>query len=417
MPIDKKFFRNWALFVLGALLVAVYSWGLNKPTMPYFDEVHYVGFVRGLLDQHRFIETANVHPPLWHLLMAFTVLILGDVAVAWRLVSLIAGILLFIPLYLVAKRITQSRSVAFLSVFLLAFDCLSLTQARAAMMNPLMMLFILWGIHFFFEAWPPKAKMRREPFFYCGLFMGLALATKLVTLSVYLFLFPLLAVEWFKRKQERGRILKDTGIFLLLVPAFLFVASYLFVPFLKGRTWSDIWGIWRFHMDYNLTMNQTHSYSSRWWSWPLMLRPIWFYFTAQRWGMPDGMMSGIIGIGNPAVFWMIPVAVINLIVMSIFRKSRTAAIVLLGFLTQWLAFAPMKRLQFFHYFYSVMPFVVMALGLLLKELWAQKGVWRVMVVFYLILVAGMFVFWYPLLANIPISNAYYDQHIWFRSWI
>lgn len=417
MPFEKKYFRIWGLGILGLLLLIVYSWGLSHPPKPYFDEVHYVRFLRALLNEGRFHQTSNVHPPFWHLLTAGSILILGDIAIAWRMVSLIAGMLLFIPLYLVARHISGSKSVALLSVFLMAFDCISLTQARSAMMNSLMLLFILWSIYSFLKAFAEGQGMRREYLCCCGLFLGLALATKLVSLSLYPFLLVLLGQEWWKRKTERGLILKDSAIFLFVIPILLLIGSYLFVPFLKDRSWDDIWGIWRFHMNYNLTMKQTHPYSSRWWSWPLMLRPIWFHFTTQRWNTPHGMMSGILCIGNPAIFWMIPVAIFNLIMLCIFRKSRVAALILFGFFSQWLAFSTTQRLQFFHYFYSVMPFTVMALALLLRQLWEWKGFWKVLVVLYLIVVAGMFVYWYPLLTGIPTAAPYYHNHIWFKSWI
>jgi len=417
VPIKKNFFRYVPLLILGLLLLIVYSWGLSRPAEPYFDEVHYVRFIRGLLNENRFLDTSNVHPPLWHLLTAGAFLALGDCPIAWRLISLIAGMILFIPLFLIARQITGSKTIAFLTVFLLAFDCISLTQARSAMMNSLMLLFLLWCTYYFLGAFPPGQGIRRNYYCCCGLFLGLAIATKLVSLSLYLFLLPLLMLEWYKRKNERGLLVRDAGIFLLVIPALCFAASYLFVPFLKDRGWHDIWGIWRFHMNYNLTMDQTHGYSSRWWSWPLMLRPIWFYFSAQRWGNPHAMMSGILCIGNPGIFWMMPVAVLNLALLCIFRKSRAAGIILLGFLTQWLCFGLARRLQFFHYFYSVMPFTVMAMALLARQLWEWNGFWRVLVVVYLIAVAVMFVYWYPFLTGIPVSGDYYNNHIWFKSWI
>ena len=417
MIIKTKIIRWLVAGLLGLLVVVAYSYALHKPAEPYFDEVHYVRFIRGLLLEHEYLETSNVHPPLWHLLTAFLVWMVGDFFPVWRLVSLAAGLLLFWPLFQVAKKITADHMTAWLAVFLLAFDCLSLTQARSAMMNSLMLVFNLFAVYYFLNAFPPQERVRSKSFFLCGIFLALALATKLVAASLLLFFVPLLILEVIKRRGQRLVILRNGVLALLVMPAAAYFGVHLFIPLLKNRTVADIWGIWKFHMNYNVTMNQTHGYSSRWWSWPLMLRPIWFYFQSIKWGTPASAVSGIIAIGNPAVFWMIPLMVVNLGLLFSIKRSRTAGVVLWGFFTQWLAFATMQRLQFFHYFYSVMPFVVIGMAMLVRQLWRWGGFWRYVVAFYLILVAGMFVYWYPLLTGVPVNTDYYHQHLWFQAWI
>jgi len=75
------------------------------------------------------------------------------------------------------------------------------------------------------------------------------------------------------------------------------------------------------------------------------------------------------------------------------------------------------RVQFFHFFYTAMPFVCMAVAVHLSDLWRQGRGGRVLVAAYLGLVAAMFFYWYPLLTGWPVSHAFFKQHMWFRSWI
>jgi hypothetical protein len=42
----------------------------------------------------------------------------------------------------------------------------------------------------------------------------------------------------------------------------------------------------------------THPYSSKWWTWPLLLRPVWYYWKDP--GPITGTVVGIWGSGNPA---------------------------------------------------------------------------------------------------------------------
>ena len=41
-----------------------------------------------------------------------------------------------------------------------------------------------------------------------------------------------------------------------------------------------------------------HNYQSSWWSWPLMLRPIWYFYEPDQ-----GAMRGVLLIGNPVIMW------------------------------------------------------------------------------------------------------------------
>ena len=77
----------------------------------------------------------------------------------------------------------------------------------------------------------------------------------------------------------------------------------------------------------------------------------------------------------------------------------------------------MKRVKFFHYFDMAMPFVVIAFAMLLEKLWCSGRGGKALALGYLILVAGFFIYWYPLLTGFPISEKYFRNHLWFKSWV
>lgn len=410
-------YKNLILIILGLIILCVYGYNLYFPYEPYFDEVHYVKFIRGLINDYQYLETSNVHPPLWHMSVAFCMKLFGDVSWAWRFVSLWSGLAVIFLTYKVALQITKDSTVSFLACFLLVFDCLSLTQARIAMMNSFMLLFMLASLLYFLRSFPDEGPLDKRALRLSGIFFGVALASKLVSLSVLFFFACIIGMEMVKRKGCREEIGKNVVYYLGLFPIVIFLSAHIFIPFLRDRTLADVWKIWSFHMGYNVGMKQEHGYSSVWWQWPLMFRPIWFYFKAQDWGTPAAVVRGIFCIGNPAIFWLIPVAVGNLVWRFFKEKSRVCGLVLLGFFSHWLPFAFSSRLQFFHYFYIAMPFVVMAVALLVIQVWRTGKMGRGIVLVYLILVAGMFVFWYPLLIGLPVSGEFYGKHIWFNSWI
>ena len=214
--------------------------------------------------------------------------------------------------------------------------------------------------------------------------------------------------------QERKGLLSLIIIWFGLVPIAIFFASHLFIPFMGRHHWSDIWTIQLTQINYHLNVApyQKHGYSSLWWGWPLILRPIWYYFQSL-----NGEVRGILCIGNPLIFWSIPLVMGYMIWDVIRNRALASGLILWGFLCQWLFFAGVKRIKFFHYFDSAMPYVVLALAVIAIKLW-RTGVWgRAAVTAYIALVVGMFFYWYPLLTGFPISQAYFQQHMWFKSWI
>jgi glycosyltransferase involved in cell wall biosynthesis/predicted membrane-bound dolichyl-phosphate-mannose-protein mannosyltransferase len=419
---DRPSGRGLPLFLLG-IVAAFYAFRLAVPAEPYFDEVHYVRFIRELFIQGVFNQYLTVHPPLWSLLTGFMTLLFGDVSWVWRSVSLLAGLGVIGVLYALAQRMFNSRGAALVTAGLFAFDCLSLTQARSAMMNSLMLFLALTAVLFFLRACDrPAGHVRGAAFnlralLWSGIFLGLALATKLVALGFLVFL----GVLFFDRvREKRAPWFLSTVIFaavFVALPAFLFGMSYAFIPFLKDRTFADIGNILIFHHQYNMTMTQTHPYSSHWWSWPLMTRPIWFYFESAGQVLNVPMVKGIICIGNPVIFWSIPLAMLYTLWDMFKRRSAAARVIILGFLVQWGQYAFFSRLQFFHYFYTAMPFVAMALALFLARIWRTGRPGRIFVVFYLFLVVAMFVYWYPLLTGYPVPDPFFRQHMWWRGWI
>lgn len=406
----KKFL---GIILLAAAVCVIYSWRLNFPTEPYFDEVHDIKFLKILIHEHK-IDHVSPHPPLWSLLTWPCVALFGEYPAVWRMVSLLAGLLLIPCVYIVGKKITRNATIGLLAAFFFAFDCVSLTQARIAMFNSLALLFAILSLWAFLNYGLDRLWPRRKALMWAGIFLGLALSSKLSSFSIIPVIAFLLIHKAIKSPEERKALFFESILFLGIVPVAIYFAAHAFIPFLPGYSWSSIWEIQKFNFQYHFVQakTQTHQYSSQWWGWPLMLRPTWYYFTSN-----SGVVNGIIAVGNPAIFWMIPAMAVYLFWGLVRHKNKVSGLIVFGYLSQWLFYASIARLKFFHYIYIAMPFVAIGLGLICAQLWAKGKVGKFLVCAYLALVLGMFIYWYPLLTGLPISDKYYQHHMWFRSWI
>lgn len=406
--------KSWAgWFVAAVLYFGIHGYNLQFPDEMYYDEVYFVKTAREIINLNGYTDT--VQPPFGKLLIALNILIFGDHSWAWRMVSLAAGFGCLAVLYQITKLLTKSSRTAFFAAFLFSLDCVSFTQARIAMLNAGMFLFMLLSILFLIKHVVTREWTRQKAFLWSGICFGFSVGSRLIGVSIGAVLALFYFSVWRESKNKRS-LIEDTVIYLMIISFFCYEVSYLIIPFIKGFDWSTIWKLQFYMAKYHLTLKQGHTYGSEWWTWPLMIRPIWYFYRIFNTDA-GSMVNGILCIGNPVIFWMMPVAIGYVIREHRKTKTWVSAFVLMGFFTQWLQWAFVSRVKFFHYIYTVMPFVTIAMALGLEQLWRSGKAGKGAVLTYLALVVAMFIYWLPLLNGMSISEAYFRQHMWFKSWI
>lgn len=410
---DEQMKKSAEVLILlgGAVLcLAMYAHHLDFPSEPYYDEVYHVPTAREYLARSP-VTTETVHPPLGKLLIAASIWFFGDTSWVWRLASLGSGILLIFIVFTLARILTQNFWTALLATFFFAVEGVHITQSRIAMLNSPMVLFMFASLLALLPyLMNPKAP-RSRAFFVSGVCLGLALSIRWVSLGIAGVIGPFLFKRFFEEKNQWA-FLRDAFLFYFLIPLAIYTAAHSVIPLVQGRPWIDIWNSQVHMARYHLTLTEPHGYGSEWWSWPLLVRPIWYFFERK-----EGLVYGIFCIGNPAVYWLILVAMGYVFIQWLKRLDTLHGIVLFGFLTQWLPWAWVGRVKFFHYFYAAVPFSVIALALLTQRIWQGGRVGKWVVVGYLLLVLVLFVYWYPLYTGIPISEPYFQNHLWFKSWV
>jgi len=406
----KKTSEVLILAVGAALCLAVYGCHLGFPTEPYYDEVYHVPTAREYLTRSP-TTTDTVHPPLGKLLIAVSIWAFGDTPWVWRSASFAAGILLICLVFALVRKLTQNFWIALLAAFFLAVEGIQITQSRIAMLNAPMMLFMFGSLLAVLPYLKDLKAPRSRSFFASGVCLGLAVSIRWVSLGI-LGVIGLFLFKRFFEEKNQWAFLRDALLFFFLVPLAIYVSAHLVIPLVQGRPWMDIWN-YQLHMArYHATLTEPHGYGSEWWGWPLLVRPIWYFFERK-----EELVYGIFCIGNPAIYWMIPVAMAYVLFQWLRKLDTLHGIVLFGFLTQWLPWAWIGRVKFFHYFHAAVPFAVIAVALLFERIWHMGRAGKWIVAGYLLLVLVMFVYWYPLYTGIPISEAYFQNHLWFKSWV
>jgi dolichyl-phosphate-mannose-protein mannosyltransferase len=175
------------------------------------------------------------------------------------------------------------------------------------------------------------------------------------------------------------------------------------------------------------TYTPTHPYYSRAWTWLLMLRPVNFY---TRDVGTD--VAQILAIGNPAVFWASIWAIPFTSWMWRRRRDPVAGFIVVAVLAQYLPWLVVTRPQFFFYVAPITPFMVLAITYAIRDLSSATIVLREpggeriesarhpylpFVWGYVVVAAGLFLWFWPVLTANPISRTMWRARVWFRGWI
>ena len=431
----------------------------------YFDEMYFVRTA----EEHLQLEEPYewTHPPLGKLIIAAGIASFGMNPFGWRILGVIAATAMIPLIFIFSKRLFKSTSAGFLAAFLLTFDFLHFTLARLATGEIYLLLFSILMFYFAYDYFEKReaelattggAQNGRSAhsLFLCILCFGLGFAVKWIAIFGLVAVLILLLINNWRLKQP---LLRDAWIVLagLFAAAAIYIATY--IPYMlsgEGHGLIDLHHL-PVYLDYlieyltkgtitvlptdSLTVfdlqlrmfgyhagiEATHPYSSPWWSWPLMLKPLWLYANSL-----NGMVSTIVLMGNPVLWWCSIPALVALGALLVRNAVKRRAgeqtflllFILIPFIIQWLAFISITRILFIYHFTANLPFMIFALTYWLQLPFARewhtkrsKHIALCLVVLFLLLVAVLFVLFYPVISGYPASYEYKESLRWLSGWV
>lgn len=385
---------------------------LGVPNEEIFDEVYHAKTAQQYLDG--VAPTEWVHPPTAKLLIAVPLALFGYRSWAWRLMPALAGILLAPVFYLLARRVLATERAALLASVLLLCDGVYLVQSRVAMTNIFAVLFQVASALFVVRA-ALEERLPARDMLGAGLTLGLALSTRWTSLWAWGFLLLTLAVVR-GRRFWRWRELGLTLTAFAVLPFVLYVLSY--VPWMRqGHPLSELWPHTKAVWGYHAGLVAQHPYFSNWYSWPFLYRPTWYFFR-----QADNHVWGIVAIGNPALWWASLPAALWAYHSGLWNRNPRLLFAGAGFFCLYLPWGISPRtLNYNHYLFESIPYACLALGLLLDREWDSAR--RHWARGYVGLVAGLFVFFLPVLLGLGVPSGWFFGELgfkpwsWFRSWI
>lgn len=455
--------NKWLIVIILGLGLLTRFIFFGYPNQTVFDEVHFGKFVSGYYTGEYFFD---IHPPL------------GKLGIAWfaklfdfqpgfafaeignqfpdkqymilRFLPTLAGALLPLIIFLLLLELKFSRYSALLGALLIVFENALITQSHFILLDPFLLLFGFLAFLFYFKFKNNPHSLKNIILF--GIFSGLTISVKWTGLS---FLALPLAFEFFTLIQEFNlkQAIRSIGypLAIALTLYFIIFCTHLiilnktgpgdafmslgFQKTLEGSAYADNpakpANLFQKFSQLNIEMykaNQrleaTHPYSSPWYTWPLMTRPI-YYWVKNNPTNPD-LTARIYLLGNPVIWWLSTLAVVIFISkffnnIKDFFRDQIAMFLLSGYILNILPFVGVKRVMFLYHYFTAYIFAILILVYLFSK-YIEKAQWkkidpRTIASVTITVIILLFIFFAPLTYGLYLSPREYNARTWFQSWI
>ncbi len=386
--LKKSFWLSVAVILsLGLLLRLPF---ISYPSQVVFDEVGFGKLVTayGWTGERLF----DIHPPHGKLLITAAAYLGGytgsidftkigtpcsESIAPLRVMPALAGSLIPAIVFILLRQLGASLAAAFLGAFFMVFDNAFVVQSRVIGLDTLLVFSILSSLSALLSARTRSGKSKIAFMLLSGILTGLSVGIKFTGLAAAGLALVIIGDDLYREKSVRMRWRGLVHAALFSIAA---VAVYLlgwkihfqlmifpgegdafFVPtanFLK-----DTVHLHRIMFSANAGIMTPHPYSSFWWQWPMMKKPIFYWLNNN---------AGIYFIGNPVVWWSAGMAFTWLMGYLIFARARNLKqtlsvdrnpvlwIPLAGYLISIIPLVPVQRPLFLYHYLPALTFSLIA---------------------------------------------------------
>jgi len=456
------------ILVILILAVGTRFYYFGRPNQIVFDEVYFPKFATDYFKGEYYFD---IHPPLAKLLMAGSAKLFGielpvsfnfkDISQVYpdnsykflRFFVSIFGLALIFGVYFLAKELFKNKWPAFLAALLAIFENSILVQSRLILTDVFLLAFGVWGLVFLLMS-------RRKKIYSFSWFLFFILsilfltAGFLVKWTALIFIGVaalIILINAFQNKKWK-EFFVQAAIFLIVSFLFYFAIFAIHLKSLPYSGGGDAYMSQRFqrtligNQNYNnpqikplnlfgkfIELNEvmfsanaglkaTHSYGSEWYSWPVLYRPIYYWYG--KTGCENcGTLkeSRIYLLGNPFIWWLGGLIIIYWIfwLLGQFFKKRkskdftSVALIVAGYLGNLLPYVFVSRVSFLYHYFPSLLFLIIALGFFL---WKYFKNYPTLILLILFVAFVTFVFFAPLSYGSPLTGAEYKSRVWFPTW-
>ena len=175
--------------------------------------------------------------------------------------------------------------------------------------------------------------------------------------------------------------------------------------FLTGHDFGTFIGVQKQMWWYHTRLEATHSYTSPWWSWPLLVRPIYLYTS----DVVNNMVARIYAMGNPIVFWFGILSVFLSAFIAFVERNKKLGFVVFAYFVFFASWAASPRIMFLYHYVPAIPFMAIAIGFILKRFP------KIIIPFFAVSLV-VYLFFFPHLVGLHVPVWLDKMYYWLPSW-
>jgi len=450
--------KHWVIILILALSLLIHFAYFGRPNQTVFDEVHFGKFLSGYLTGEYFFD---IHPPLGKLLLSgagylsgfkpgFSFANIGETFPdkqyqALRLLPALAGFLLPLIIYFLSLRLGFSRRGAFLASLFIVFENALNIQSRFILLDSFLLLFGFLSLLFYLKSRNSSLHASRFTL-YAGIFGGMAASVKWTggTFLAIIIVFELIGL--FKNfRPVNLKLLAIKISSLIVIPTLIYTGIFaLHFSLLKKSGPGNAFmtpsfqktllnssyqndsnikpiGFIKKFSELNTQMylsnkgiSAQHPYGSKWYSWPFLIRPVYFWNKAEALGEYEGK---IYLLGNPFIWWSSTIAILLLLLnfarnlIKRLHLNFTEKFILFGFFINLLPFVGITRVMFVYHYFTSLVFAILALAYLIDK--TNKKSLLALFAFFTIL---FFFFFSAFTYGFPLTSQEQSFLFWLPTW-
>ena len=433
------------ILILLVLSLLTHFLFFGHPNQTVFDEVHFGKFISGYYTGEYYFD---IHPPLGKLIIAgfaelfdfrpeFSFAEIGDKFPdekykVLRFLPSLAGALLPVVIFLFALELGLKQRTALVAGLFVMFENALLVQSRFILLDSFLLLFGFSSLWLYLRYRHGKGIYN---LILAGILGSLAVSVKWTGASFLALAVITEIMTMMKTRQWRDMGIK-IGSFIVLPFVIYFsvfaIHFYLlprsgegdafmspgFQKTLQGnayQTQADLEtpNLFDKFIELNEEMylsNQrltaTHPYSSKWYMWPFMARPI-FYWVDDH--------ARIYLLGNPILWWLSTAAILYLVtglLMKRYELDNQNSLLLGGYILNLAPFVGITRVMFLYHYLTAFIFAILILAYLLE----REKITKKVLISIVLLIAATFIYFAPLSYGLEMKPLIYTRRVWFESW-
>jgi len=404
----------------------------------YFDEIYHARTAYEFLHGLPVFETT--HPPMGKNFIAMGISAFGMTPFGWRFAGTMAGILMIPLMYIFGRIVFRSPFWGMFTATIFAFDFMTFAQTRIATIDSYVVLFVIASYLCMFIYVRDAEEMSLKQSLLCllgaGVFIGFAIASKWQGIYAAIGLPFVFFPTWFKmfrlERKEAWITFASCFLFFVTIPIAIYLLSY--IPFVNSMDtgygfFATVWQNQQSMFSYHAELLEWHTFASRWWEWPLITRPMFYYVNRAT----PYISQGISSFGNPAIWWtgiFATVTAAGVLLRSdssdknadtgtgntVAENQLIVLFLLIAYAAQYLPWLFVFRATFIYHYFPSVPFVVLLIAFCFKNFIAPKfpkAPW-----IYGAVVIGLFFLFYPVLSGAPVMVDFVHRWLrWFPAWV